>query len=191
MWYRHGYKLRLLILYITFEETRKISTKTYQNPTNLHIYIPPTSAHPPGVLKSLIFGNRRRYWLQNTYISDLVDIAKQFANRLIARGYKKHTIEQLFREAAKKLDSFIQQRKSNSDTLYLHWTWHPRCITKPKLPLLYKSTLQWHSGFSNLIMCYSRSKNLRDCLMQTKLNKPEGQRISDLLHQKNYISQGS
>jgi hypothetical protein len=41
------------------------------------------------------------------------------------------------------------------------------------------------SRFKNLIICYSRPKNLRDSLMQTKLNEPEGQRISDLLLETN------
>jgi hypothetical protein len=157
----------------------------FKNPTNLHLYILPASAHPPGVLKSLIFGNLKRYWQQNTYVTDFVNIPTQFANRLLARGYEKSTIERLFNEADRKLDNFIKQKKSDNNTLYLHWTWHPRCITKSKLRLLYNKTLREESGFKNLIICYSRPKNLRDSLMQTKFNEPEGQRISDLLLETN------
>jgi hypothetical protein len=109
----------------------------------------------------------------------------QFATRLIARGYDKHAIEHLFNEAAKKLDNFAKQQKTNNDTLYLHWLWHPRCITKPKLHLHYQNTLQEHSGFKNLIICYSQPRNLRDSLMQTKLQEPEGKNISNLLLQNN------
>jgi hypothetical protein len=47
-----------------------IVTKTYEKPTNLFLYIPPTSAHSPGVLKSIIFGNVHRYWYQNSNIDD-------------------------------------------------------------------------------------------------------------------------
>jgi hypothetical protein len=151
----------------------------------LHLYIPPASAHPLGVLKSLIFGNLQRYWQQNTYVTDFVNIATQFANRLLAQGYEKSTIKRLFNKAASKLDNFIKQRKSDNNTLYLHWTWHPRCITKSKLCLLYNETLHEESGFKNLIICYSRQQNLRDSLMQTKFNEPEGQRISDLLLETN------
>jgi len=175
--------VNFLDITITIEENRKISTKTFQKPTNLHLYIPPSSAHPPGVLRSLIFGNLQRYWKQNTYVADFVDIAKQFANRLIARGYEKNNIEQIFIEIAKKLDNLAKTRRADDDTLYLHWTWHPRCISKPKLRLLYKNILKERSGFKNLIICYSRPKNLRDSLMTTKLNEPEGHRISDLLLQ--------
>jgi hypothetical protein len=44
--------------------------KTYEKPTNLFLYIPPTSAHSPGVLKRIIFGNVHRYWYQNSNIDD-------------------------------------------------------------------------------------------------------------------------
>jgi len=138
--------VNFLDITITIEESGKTSTKTFQKPTNLHLYIPPASAHPPGVLKSLIFGNLQRYWQQNTYVTDFVNIATQFANRLLARGYEKSTIEKLFNEAARKLDNFIKQKKSNDNTLYLHWTWHPRCITKSKLRLLYNKTLHEEAG---------------------------------------------
>jgi len=54
--------INYLDITITIEESGKISTKTFQKPTNLHLYIPPASAHPPGVLKSLIFGNLQQNW---------------------------------------------------------------------------------------------------------------------------------
>ena len=37
---------------------------------NLYLYLCPSSAHPPGVLKGLIFGSLRRYWRQNSDIKD-------------------------------------------------------------------------------------------------------------------------
>ena len=43
-------------------DTHRIATKTYQKPMNLFLYIPPTSAHPPGVLKSIVLGNLQRFW---------------------------------------------------------------------------------------------------------------------------------
>jgi hypothetical protein len=46
--------------------THRITTKTYQKLMNLFLYIPPHSAHPAGVLKSIIYGNLRRYWIQNS-----------------------------------------------------------------------------------------------------------------------------
>jgi hypothetical protein len=180
-------EVNFLDLTISINNHHQIVTKTYQKPTNLHLYIPPTSAHPPSVLKSLIYGNLYRYWKQNTYIADFVDIAKQFASRLVNRGYKIDDIKHIFLSAAKKLDKIIEKRNTgntSTNTLYLHWRYHPRDIPKAKLRLLYNETLKDCSGFNNLIICYSRPRNLRDSLMQTKLNEPDGMRISNLLQEK-------
>jgi hypothetical protein len=84
-----------------------IHIKTFQKPTNLHLYIPPNSAHTPGVLKGIVWGNLRRYWLQNTYITDFITVTQQFANCLSARGCNKNKIVHLFSEAAKKLEGTI------------------------------------------------------------------------------------
>jgi hypothetical protein len=159
-----------------------ITTKTSQKSTNLHLYILPASAHPPGVFKSLIYGNPHCYWKQNTYVTNYIEIAKQFAKCLIARGYKKENIQNIFLKAAHKFDKIIE-KKANRDgnMLYLHGEYHPSDISKSKLCLLYNKTLQTCSDFNNLIICYSRPKNLRDSLMQTKLCEPEGMRISNLL----------
>ena len=110
----------------------KLKTKTYQKPTNLHLFIPPNSSHPPGDLKSLIYGNLRRYWLQNSDINDFIEITHQFANCLSARGYDKNKIINLFSDAAKKLDGFINanRKRTNNETINLHWTWHPRDINR-------------------------------------------------------------
>ena len=94
-----------------------------------------------------------------------------------------NTIKNIFLEASKKLDGILSTRdKTNqNNTLYLHWTWHPRGITNSKLRLIYNNTLKEHSGFNNVIIAYSRAKNLRDSLMKTSLSEPEGKNISDLL----------
>jgi len=128
---------------------------------NLHLYIPPTSAHPPGVQKSLIFGNLQRYWKQNTYITNFIDIAKQFAHRLIARGYEKETIKKIFKEAAEKLDNFAKGTKSTDDTLYLHWMWHPRWVIVYSIKTLYKSKVVSTTSLS--ATCGQKNYEIASC----------------------------
>jgi len=53
-------KVNFLDLTIQIETDGTITTRTFVKPMNLHLYIPPLSAHPLGVLKSLIFGNLHR-----------------------------------------------------------------------------------------------------------------------------------
>jgi len=173
-----------LDLTVSINNDGTLYTKTFQKPTNLHLYIPPNSAHPPGVLKSIIYGNLRRYWLQNTKITDFIEITQQFAERLSARGYDRNTIIELFSAAANKLDNKTRNardKRATNDTIYLHWTWHPRDISKPKLRAIFNGVLKEKCGFNNLIIAYSRPKNLRDCLMKTQLSEPEGHRVSSFL----------
>jgi hypothetical protein len=49
--------VKFLDLTIAIGEDRRIVTKTYKKPMNLYLYIPPASAHPPGMLKSIVYGN--------------------------------------------------------------------------------------------------------------------------------------
>jgi hypothetical protein len=88
-----------------------VTTKTFQKPINIHFYIPPASAHPPGVLKNLIYGNLHRYWNQNTYVGDCMEIAKQFVNCLIAHGYRKENTQETFIKASHKFDNFLEKKK--------------------------------------------------------------------------------
>jgi hypothetical protein len=56
---------------------------TFQKPLNLHLYIPPLSAHPQSCLKGLIAGELRRYWIQNSP-TDFQTLVTKFIERLHA-----------------------------------------------------------------------------------------------------------
>jgi hypothetical protein len=81
--------------------------KTYEKPTSLFLYISLTSAHSPGVLKSIIFGNVCCYWYQNSNIDDYRCIIRQFASRLEARGHAKADLSPIFKERATRNDYVV------------------------------------------------------------------------------------
>ena len=147
-------------------QTRLLHTKTYQKPMNLFLYIPPHSAHPPGVLKSLIYGNLRRYWIQNTNRQDYVNTARSFAQHLVNRGHDRVMIKKIFMEAATHIDKQAQAvneprkpHQHNAVTpqpLYIHWEYHPRGVTRRDIRYLYDTTLARHSGFDRMIVAFSR-----------------------------------
>jgi len=171
-----------LDLTISLDDNGGLRFKTYQKAFNLYLYIPPSSAHPPGVLKSIIFGNLRRYWQQNTSLQDYVAIARQFAERLEARGHARSTIDELFMEAAKAFTNKAPTRPKTAESpLYLHWEWHPRGLTRQLLRQAYNEHLQGHDGFDRLIIAYARPQNLRDSLTSSRLDEPPGQNASDLI----------
>ena len=88
---------------------------------NLYLYITPHSAHPPGILKSLVYGLLRKYKIQNTYKEDFTEMVSKLFSRLLARGHKPTTLARLFQHALHSLpeDStgYSIPPKENKETL--------------------------------------------------------------------------
>jgi hypothetical protein len=83
-----AWQVMFLDLTITIDpSSRHITTKTYQKPQNLHLYIPSTSAHPEACFQGTIMGNFIRYWKQKSSPTDFGTLLKQFAERLSRRGH--------------------------------------------------------------------------------------------------------
>ena len=58
---------------------------------NLNIYLPPNSAHPPDVIRSIVFGRVRAYFLHNTNAEDFITECALLAQNLIHCGWEwKH-----------------------------------------------------------------------------------------------------
>jgi hypothetical protein len=160
-----------------------LTMRTYQKPMNLFLYIPPTSAHPPGVLKSIVYGNLQRFWKQNTRRNDFIHVASQFAHHLIARGHNPDTIRELFLEVGKRLS----QQPTSSDnvdprkTLFFHWEYHPHGLSRRDIRRAYTEICAEDSGFEfdRFVVAFSRAPNIRDALMPTRLSEPAGSRASD------------
>jgi hypothetical protein len=76
----------------------KFQARTYQKAMNLYLYNLHTSAHPPGTMKSLIFGQLKRYHAQNSRVDDFLHIRRLFFDRLRARGYPARLLQSIFRK---------------------------------------------------------------------------------------------
>lgn len=181
--------VNFLDLTITIGEDRRIVTKTYEKSMNLYLYIPPASAHPPGVLKSIVYGNLRRYWLQNSSRSDFITTAKRFASRLIARGHSADSIRMIFMEAAASLDTIERHGKTPkcnaanaSNTLFFHWEYHPNGLSRQSIRKSYNKHCADVSGFDRMIVAFSRPRNIRDSIMRSRLPDVEGSRPSEILN---------
>jgi len=185
----------------------KFKFKTFQKALNLYLYIPPHSAHPPGVQKSLIFGCIQKYWKQNSNIKDFVSIIRLFYHRLQARGYDEDILKQLFSEAASKLPprntifapshkiETTNEKEEKLEELYFKYIYHPKDISRLTLRSLYETTCETPSstsdGFKNfkisndvymkidkLKIAYRRDENLRDRLMSSRLLEVPGREVS-------------
>jgi hypothetical protein len=181
--------VNFLDLTITIGEDRRIVTKTYEKSMNLYLYIPPASAHPPGVLKSIVYGNLRRYWLQNSLRSDFITTAKHFASRLIARGHSADSIRMIFMEAAASLDTIERHGKTPKcnaanalNTLFFHWEYHPNGLSRKSIRKSYNKHCADVSSFDRMIVAFSRPRNIRDSIMRSRLPDVEGSRPSEILN---------
>ncbi|KAL7527930.1 hypothetical protein ACHAWF_002366 [Thalassiosira exigua] len=84
-------------------ENNRIITSTYQKSINLYQYISPTSAHPPGMTKGIIFSLMKNYKRQNTRQCDYVKTAIKLFRRHVARGWEPLTKKRFILEANRKL----------------------------------------------------------------------------------------
>jgi hypothetical protein len=176
-----------LDLYVSVKEN-SIVFSTYQKPLNLYLYIPPSSAHPTSCLKGLIKGKLQRYWLQNQS-QDFQDLATKFIERLHARGHSIDNLRNIFIQAAESLN--LSQRISsentletnNDNSLYIHWTYHPKDLQRQDIRKLYESILEPYTPHNRMVVAISRPKNLRDVLTKTELKLPEKMNLYDLIAQ--------
>ena len=173
-----------------------ISTKTYQKKENLFLYIVPHSAHPPGLMKSLIFGLLKTYYLQNTLRKDFLHMVSLLYSRLLARGHKSDSLKQLFLEAIQAIKDYsnplvLTDLESKDDNLtnpdnriFFHIPYHPRDISRQKIRDIYEATCENNTtNFQNavnvqsrelmqikqLTVAYHRPKNLRDVICPSAL----------------------
>jgi hypothetical protein len=180
---------------ITIQPTGQITTTTFVKPMNLHLYIPPKSAHPHGVLKSLIFSNLQRYWLQNTFRHDFVRISADFYKHLLNQGYTPVQLTPIFEEAAAAIQSkrlrAAQKGKAlwntantmPTDDLFLHWDYHPRDIGRSAIHQIFVDTLAQpladaNVTFDKLTIAYSTPRYLGQCLTKTQLREHPSARVS-------------
>jgi hypothetical protein len=188
-----------LDLTILIGNDRRICTKTFQKEMNLFLYIPPISSHSPSVLNGLIFGQLRRFWLQNTLTSDFIRCAHAFYNHLLARGHDSVNIQRLFLLAAARLDhpmTLTPAKRLDATTerpVFLHVEYHPRQIERLEIQKVYgelcagtfRETTNKENistGIGRLIIAYSRPPNFRDLLCRTKMVQAENERVSDHIY---------
>lgn len=190
-------EVNFLDLNIRLETDGSITTSTFVKPMNLHLYIPPHSAHPIGVLKSLIYGNLQRYWAQNSNRATFIATAGDFYGHLVNRGYKPEVLTPIFAEAGRAIDSkaLNPTRTTRSSTsmprsnrLFIHWEYHPRDINRTTIRQVYEQTLQpaieaSGTAINQLTIAYSVPRSLGRCLTKTQLEETPGERVSDTVEQ--------
>ena len=123
-----------LDLTVEIKSTGEISTRLFEKAMNLYLYLPPTSAHPRGQLKSLVFGYIKRVEQSCSRDRDRVTAIRNLFRRLRHRGHSAASLRPIFAEALSLKPTVspmntaqtpAQDPPANTRPLYLHVAYNP------------------------------------------------------------------
>jgi hypothetical protein len=170
-----------------------IHTRIYEKPRNLYLYIPPHSAHQPGILRSMTMGMIKRFYTLCSHQTDFERTVKSFFMRLCKRGYCRNALLPLFKEAIQKsrLNHPRGEEEDNDTRILLHLQYHPcdppssvlqtlfrDCLLAPKdinlrgLPLPLLSNMNGNRvKIKRLLVVNHRAPNLKNLLFPRRLRE--------------------
>jgi hypothetical protein len=172
-------------------ENNKIVSKTYQKAMNLHLYIPPMSAHPRGCIKGTIFSLVLRYFRQNTYRKDFIYYVGLLYFRTLERGWDRELMRELILEATERAENNTNNTKQSAttkvlkDTLFLHFQFHPDDLSRQHIRSEFEEHLgkicKDELGITRTVVAYSRPKNIGDYVSIAKLHQAPGRTASTIM----------
>jgi hypothetical protein len=186
----------------------RIETTLFEKKQNLYLYIPPSSAHPPGMISGLIFGSVLRIERLCSKKEDVNAKLVQLYHRLLRRGYTPSRLIPLFVKARANAKLYLarserghaivraERKHAARRRVYFHIKYHPQD------PLSHEIQSLWHQHVANppgklplpslknyqggkvpidqLVIAYSRNRNLRNLLSVRKLIN-RGREVSSFL----------
>lgn len=177
-----GDEVTFLDLCIYRHEDR-FTHRTHQKKLNLYLYIPSTSAHPPGVLKGLIFGLLKKYKIQNPMPQDFKKFFQLLFTRLEQRGYRSSLLKPLFSAALKA--TCHTPAVSSREKLVFKVPYDPNGPSRHALRHIlrfkdFDRALQI-LHIENISICYLKPPTLKNMLSPTTLNLEISPTPADLL----------
>jgi hypothetical protein len=179
--------VNFLDLTLTFHQD--IVTRLYEKPLNLYLYIPPHSAHPPGILNGMITGYITRVFRLTSTNTDREASIRHFFRRLCDRGYTACTLRPLFHDALRRAQT-SRCKPSEDDQekrIYLHLEYHPYDPSSRDLQRLFRERLQSPvdepefstlcngdnipNGITRMIVAFRRPPNLRTALFPRRFRE--------------------
>ena len=171
--------VHFLDLTLTITE-RGIQTRLFEKEMNLYLYIPPHSAHSPGVLRGLVIGMTLRIVRLTTALQDKKNSLRSFFLRLCNRGYSSDTLRKLFAEALAHTEqpTFDEKWWIREKRCFLHLPFHPDDPSSTVVQRLFHQHLlnppaepplpdlcnyrNCSIGTNRLIVAYHRPNNLKN-----------------------------
>lgn len=205
-------------LRIRISPEARISTSLYEKPMNTHLYIPPLSAHPPGLLPGLIYGMLNRFERLISEPREIITERRRLYQRLRARGWPRNQLLPVFTTALagmrlKTLRRTLGLPATDRPTddispTFLHLEYNPANPSSRDLQRVWRNsfitidtdprritTLPNHEGnplqFDRLIVAYSRPPNLGNLLSYRRLSSTPYFQASSMIYQLDTDSYGT
>jgi hypothetical protein len=188
----------------------KIESTLYEKEQNLYLYIPPTSAHPKGMLSGLIHGNILRIHRLCSNTNDIHRKTLAFYKRLTRRGYHQSILNPIFNRATQNAINYTTHRKTNtnnannqttrdpSQTIFFHLPYHPQDPPARDIQQIWRETIAEPPGHppitemtnnegakiptQKLTVAHSRHPNLRNLFSIRKIST-RGQEVSKYINE--------
>ena len=123
-----------------------VSTSLFEKPLNLHLYIPPHSAHPPGLLPGIVHSTLFRIFTLCSDHDDRVLRTRVFFKQLQTRGYKSDQIKSLFYKAITQAEQYsgpTNSTRNDHTSVIFHLPFHPND------PPSYKIQQEWRDNIAS------------------------------------------
>lgn len=180
----------------------KLVTTLFEKASNFHLYIPPHSCHPPGLLRGMVFGMMNRIFTLCSSEDDQRLRVIAFFRHLQRRGYQVSDLKPLFSRAILRMKNRPDQatRALPTDTKkvqFLHLEYHPRNVPACQIRATWNnfiafpsdreplSDLRNENGYANcidrLIVANHRPPNLSNLLSYRKIRPDSGPSVSEYL----------
>jgi hypothetical protein len=177
--------VNFLDLTLTLDHHR-IVTRLYEKPLNLYLYIPPHSAHPPGILSGMITGYVTRVFRLTSTSTDREASIRKFYRRLCDRGYTPCTLRPLFHDALRRAQTRrCEPTDDQEERIFLHLQYHPYDPSSRTLQRLFREYLRSPAnepelsslrngdnvpiGINRMIVAFRRPPNLKNILFPRRL----------------------
>ena len=188
-----------------------IETTLFEKSLALYQYIPPSSAHPPGLLNGLVIGQVLRFHQLCTSISDVHDKMRLLHRRLMQRGYSEVKLFPYFlqglavarRFLALPLEQRLESKKlprPDPSLIFFHLKFHSQDPISSSIQALWRETVLeptdrqpfnellncwgFPIGIKRLVVAYSRHLNLGNTLSIRRFDRLKGPAVSSFnLHE--------
>jgi hypothetical protein len=176
-----------------------ITTYIFEKKLNLYLYIPPHSAHAPGVLRGLIIGMIGRIYRLTTAWKHKKIALRAFFIRLSNRGYSSTSLRMHFAAALDHLErpTFDEKWWEHEKRCFLHLPYHPddppstvvqrlfrrHLLSPPAEPHLsdLRNLLECPLGTNRMIIAYHRPNNLRNLLFPRIFQELDDRPVSSFI----------